>query len=57
MFEIFYSSQNRGYWWHLKAANGEILCHSEMYTAKQSAQVGIDAVKRLAPTSPVFDRT
>ncbi len=57
MFEIFYKT-NVGYWWHLKVVeNGEILCHSEMYTAKQSAQNGIAAVKRIAPSAPIYDRT
>ncbi|WP_189654686.1 YegP family protein [Paracoccus mutanolyticus] len=26
-----------GYWWRLKASNGQVLCHSEQYTSKQSA--------------------
>ena len=30
--------------------------HSEVYTAKQSAQNGIAAMKRLAPNAPVYDR-
>jgi len=40
------------YYWHLKSANGEILCHSEGYNSKQAAQNGINAtcnvVKRLS---------
>ena len=56
MFEIF-DGQRGGYYWHLKAANGEILCHSEEYTAKQSAINGIAAVKRIASAAPVYDRT
>jgi uncharacterized protein YegP (UPF0339 family) len=56
MFEIFKANAG-GYFWRLKAGNGETLCHSEVYTSKQSAQNGIDAVKRVAPTAPVFDRT
>ncbi|PYF09573.1 hypothetical protein C8J30_108151 [Rhodobacter viridis] len=56
MFEIFYTV-GRGYWWHLKAGNAEVLCHSEMYASKQGAQNGIDAVKRIAPGAPVYDRT
>lgn len=47
MFEILRSST--GYWWRLKAGNGEILCHSEDYTTRQSAQAGIDAVRRVVP--------
>jgi len=56
MFEILRATSG-GYYWRLKAANGEVLCHSEVYTTKQSAQVGIEAVKRLAPGAPTYDRT
>ncbi len=56
MFEILRANAG-GYFWRLKGANGETLCHSEVYTSKQSAQVGIDAVKRIAPSAPVYDRT
>ena len=56
MFEIHRASQG-GYFWRLKATNGETLCHSEVYTTKQAAQNGIEAVKRVAPTAPVYDRT
>lgn len=56
MFEIL-RANNGGYYWHLKAANGEKLCHSEVYTTKQAAQNGIAVVKRIAPTAPVYDRT
>jgi uncharacterized protein YegP (UPF0339 family) len=56
MFEIL-RAKGGGYFWHLKGANGEKLCHSEVYTTKQSAQVGIDAVKRIAASAPVYDRT
>ena len=56
MFEIFRATSG-GYYWHLKAVNGEKLCHSEVYTTKQSAQNGIEAVKRIAPGAPTMDRT
>ncbi|MTH65599.1 YegP family protein [Paracoccus shanxieyensis] len=56
MYEIYYT-MGKGYWWRLKATNGEILCHSEMFTAKQSAQSGIAAVKRIAHDALVYDRT
>lgn len=56
MFEI-YRANNGGYFWTLKAGNGEKLCHSEVYTTKQSAQNGIEAVKRVAPAAPTYDRT
>lgn len=56
MFEIFRATSG-GFFWTLKAANGEKLCHSEVYTTKQSAQAGIEAVKRVAPGAQVIDRT
>jgi uncharacterized protein len=34
------------YYWHLKAANGEIIAQSEGYTTKEGAERGVDAVKR-----------
>jgi uncharacterized protein len=56
MFEI-YKANSGGFFWHLKASNGEKLCHSEVYTTKQSAQNGINAVKAIAPSAPTYDRT
>ena len=56
MFEILRATSG-GYFWRLKSGNGETLCHSEVYTSKQAAQGGIEAVKRIAPTAPVYDRT
>jgi uncharacterized protein YegP (UPF0339 family) len=54
MFEIL-RSKDGGYYWHLKAANGEKLCHSEIYTTKQAAQGGIEAVRRVVPGATVRD--
>jgi uncharacterized protein YegP (UPF0339 family) len=56
MFEIL-RAQSGGFYWHLKADNGEKLCHSEVYTTKQAAQKGIEAMKRVVPGAPVHDRT
>lgn len=56
VFEIHYNS-GAGYWWRLKATNGEILCHSEVYSTKQSAENGIVAVKRIAPGALTKDCT
>jgi uncharacterized protein YegP (UPF0339 family) len=56
MFEILRASAG-GYFWRLKGTNGETLCHSEVYTSKQSAQGGIAAVKRIAPIAQTYDRT
>jgi uncharacterized protein YegP (UPF0339 family) len=46
-FVIFRRLTVRGRRWffHLKAANGEIVCQSEAYTSKAGALNGIEAVK------------
>lgn len=56
MFEIFRATSG-GFFWRLKATNGETLCHSEVYTSKQSALAGIEATKKVAPSAPVEDKT
>lgn len=56
MFVIFYTPGS-GYWWHLKAGNGETLCHSEIYASKQGAQNGVEAARRIVPMAQVHDRT
>jgi uncharacterized protein YegP (UPF0339 family) len=56
MFEILRANAG-GYFWRLKGANGETLCHSEVYTSKQSAEAGIASAKRIAPTAVAYDRT
>lgn len=43
-FSIFQGRDGQ-YYWRLKASNGETLCHSEGYTAKQSAQRGVESCK------------
>lgn len=55
MFEVLKAST--GYFWRLKGSNGEILCHSEVYTTKQSAERGAETAKRIAPGASVVDRT
>ncbi|MEX2179329.1 MAG: DUF1508 domain-containing protein [Gemmatimonadaceae bacterium] len=55
-FEIR-KAQNGQYWWRLQGNNNEILCNSETFTTKAAAKNGIDAVKRVAPTAPVTDKT
>lgn len=41
----------------LKAANGEIIGTSEMYSSKQAMENGIDSVKHNAPEAGVEDLT
>lgn len=42
-FEIL-TAANGQFYWHFKAGNGEILCHSETYTSKQSAENGFQSL-------------
>jgi len=56
MFEIE-NAQGGGYFWRLRARNGQILCHSEVYTSKAAALNGIDAVCSVVPDAQVFDHS
>jgi len=44
-FEI-YIGNDKQYWFKLKTGNGEIIAKSEGYSAKQSAQHGIESVRQ-----------
>lgn len=44
------------YYFHLKAANGEIILASESYTTKVNAQKGVDSVKTNAPMADAFNK-
>jgi len=50
-------SSNRQYYFNLKASNGEIIGTSEMYTTSTARDIGIESVKRNAPSAPVIDVT
>lgn len=54
-FQIEKASDGHFYF-HLKAANGEIVFSSQMYKAKGSAQAGIDSVKVNAPIDAHYER-
>jgi uncharacterized protein YegP (UPF0339 family) len=45
-----------GYWWRLKAANGEIVCHSEKYATKSACYQSIAWVKANAPVAQIVDK-
>jgi uncharacterized protein YegP (UPF0339 family) len=45
------------FYWKLNAANGETLCVSEGYTAKQNAINGIESCQRNAPDAEIDDQT
>lgn len=50
-------SSNSQFYFDAKADNGQILCHSETYYAKQSARDAIDIIKREASYAAVEDDT
>jgi uncharacterized protein YegP (UPF0339 family) len=53
---VIQKSSNNQFYFNLKAANGEIILTSEMYTTKGSAQNGIDSVKTNAPLDERYER-
>ena len=55
-FEIQFNAPDR-YRFHLKAANGQIIAVSQSYLSKQSAQNGIESVKKNAPMAKIIDQT
>jgi uncharacterized protein len=54
-FEIK-KSANGQFYFNLKAGNGEVILTGETYTAKSSAQNGINAVKTNAPIDGRYER-
>ena|SRR5436305_7972875 len=54
-FELKKSSDGQ-YLFHLKAANGEVILASELYTEKRGALGGIEAVRRSAPIAERYER-
>lgn len=53
-FEIFIGEDGQFYF-HLKAENGLIIAASQAYTTKQSAENGIEAIKRVAMQAEISD--
>jgi len=44
------------FFFHLKAANGEVILSSEQYKSKASAEGGIESVRKNAPDDGRYDR-
>ena len=44
-------------YFNLKAANGQIIGHSEMYSSASAMEGGIASVKKNAPTATTTDKT
>jgi hypothetical protein len=54
-FEIKKAKDGQFYF-HLKAANGEVILASEMYQSKAGAVNGIESVKKNAPLSERYEK-
>ena len=50
-------AKSGGYYWHLIAANNEIVCSSQVYTTKEACQKGAFWVKDNAAVTKVYDYT
>lgn len=55
-FQIFKSSANGQFYFHLRAGNGEMILSGEGYTTKQSCLNGIASVKTNAPFDSRYER-
>lgn len=55
-FVLFKSPNDGQFYWHLKAANGEIVLQSEGYKTKQGALNGIKSVRKNAPHDERYRR-
>lgn len=55
-FQIFKSSVNSQYYYHLKARNGEKILSGEGYTTKQNCLNGIASVKINSPLDSRYEK-
>lgn len=55
-YDRLMSSSNQPYF-NLKAANGQVIGRSEMYSSTPARENGIQSVKNNGPDSPVDDQT
>lgn len=53
MGKFVIKKSDAGYHFVLKAANGEVIATSQLYTEKESAIKGIESVKTNAPEAPI----
>lgn len=52
-----WQGRDNQYYWHLKAANGQVLLQSEGYTSAGGANVGIESCMKNAPIAAIVDET
>ncbi|MFD0557368.1 hypothetical protein FB566_2634 [Stackebrandtia endophytica] len=53
-FELLVGGDGKVYF-HLRAANGEVVTSSQGYESREGAVAGIEAIKRVAAKAPVLD--
>jgi len=53
-FELQVGKDGKVYF-HLRAANGEVVTSSQGYESREGAVAGIEAIKRVATVAPVLD--
>ncbi|WP_298739808.1 YegP family protein [uncultured Chitinophaga sp.] len=51
------TSTNGKFYFNLKAANGQVIGSSELYTSESGRNQGIESVKKNAPSATVEDQT
>ncbi len=56
VFEIHCDAAGK-FRFHLKAGNGQIIALSQSYLSRQSAENGIESIKKNAPTAKIIDQT
>ena len=55
-FEIWESTKDGMWYFHLKAPGGEIIANSEGYTTKDNCRNGIESVKKYAPNADTHEK-
>ena len=54
-FELFSDAESGGYWFQLKAANGEPVAQSQVYQSVADARKGMVAVRQAAAAATIPD--
>ena len=54
-FEYWQSTKNEKWYFHLKAANNQVICVSQGYTTKKACLNGIESVKTNANSAETFE--
>ena len=55
-FEMWESTKDGQWYFHLKSPNGEIIASSQGYTTKDNCRNGIDSIKRYASNADIQEK-